>query len=111
MAYDHLSYEPPPCAGEGHDHPSHDWRTACLNCGVFRGSDLYATPRPYTAEGVSEAPRPNKKLAPLIREQAEAYREVGEHPNIGVYLLTLLDWFDTHPRLSRPVDKGEGTAK
>jgi hypothetical protein len=39
------------CADEGHDHPSHDWRTACLKCGVFKGSDLYTHPSsPVSAE-------------------------------------------------------------
>jgi hypothetical protein len=40
------------CANEGHDHPAHDWRTACLKCGIFKGSDLYAS-EPITAREVT----------------------------------------------------------
>jgi len=39
-----LPVQPVACENEAHDHPSHDWRLACLKCGVFCGTDLSTTP-------------------------------------------------------------------
>jgi hypothetical protein len=44
---------PVACSDEAHDHPGHEWRVACIKCGVFRGSDLLAHP-PAQAGAVTE---------------------------------------------------------
>jgi len=41
------------CEGENHSHPAHEWHTACLICGVFRGTDLKTIPA--KAEGHDNA--------------------------------------------------------
>lgn len=74
----HQDVEAANCASEGHDHPAHDWREACLKCGVFRGSDLHAhLPKEaevtVTEEMVERAARAMEPLA--FREEFTATDE------------------------------------
>lgn len=54
--------EPVACLDEAHDHPAHDWRMACLNCGVFRGSNIVSQPSPSISDEAVERTETVKTL-------------------------------------------------